>query len=164
MRGVSTNVSLNSTYFFPSSHNWWLLISTKEVFCLVPVVSCSEEGSSKVPARSPSLKEWGADFLLCYHKALHIIYQESMIEKKSTGLSHFGSYSVFKIGQLLKILHFTWAKLWMVLSDRERGSIALQFPSLLLNTHPRLPHFLDLASCYSRLRSCLWFKTWSQVL
>ena len=62
--------------------------------------------------------------------------------KISTGLSHFGSYSVFKIGQLLKILHFTWAKLWMILSDREKGSIALEFPSLLLNTHPRLPHLL----------------------
>lgn len=142
MRGVSMNVSLNSICFFPSSLNWWLIISTKEVFSLVLVVSCSEEGSSKVPSRSPSLKEWGADFLLCYHKALHINLSRVNEWKKSTGLSHFCSYSVFKIGQLLKILHFTSAELWMVLSEREKGSIALWFPSLQLSTHSRLPHLL----------------------
>ena len=38
-------------------------------------------GEIKSSSRSPNLKEWGADFLLCYHKALHVIYQESTSEK-----------------------------------------------------------------------------------
>lgn len=129
--------------FFPSSQDRWWLISTKEVFCLVLIVSCSGEGISKVPSSLPKLKEWGTDPLLCYHKPCFTSFIRSQ-QMKIHGCSDLPTLAhiVFlKLGNSAKnsTFHLSWI---MVPPDRAKGSIPLQFPPLLLITHPHLPHWL----------------------